>query len=270
MAAPKILAGKNRLLLIAAIAAVALIAILMILASPRQSISPPVPPSGACGDNSCSAPETCSSCSLDCGACAKPRCGDSSCGAGEDCSSCPSDCGSCQPCAEQNEIPSPGRSCCQGLTAINATRCENGACVLTGGPAVCTNCGDWVCTQDYGENRCSCPQDCGGCGGKLDWKLWRSVKNESECDTYGGRWRIWSFDQGNTSKCDMPLPDAGAPCTGFSQCAGSQENSCIYLGVNPVEGIKATGQCRGWVSDSCVNHHYFVEDGKVVKVECVE
>jgi hypothetical protein len=50
----------------------------------------------SCGDGSCGAGESCTSCTADCGTC-PPGCPDGSCGAGEDCASCPADCGTCPP-----------------------------------------------------------------------------------------------------------------------------------------------------------------------------
>jgi len=47
-----------------------------------------------CGDGTCDASESCTSCSSDCGVC-PPVCGDGTCEGSESCSSCSSDCGTC-------------------------------------------------------------------------------------------------------------------------------------------------------------------------------
>lgn len=71
----------------------------------------------SCGDNSCSANETCSSCASDCGVCSPPpSCGDRTCSADETCSTCPSDCDVCPP-------PPPN--------------CKDGTCSAD---ETCTNC----------------------------------------------------------------------------------------------------------------------------------
>ncbi len=53
-------------------------------------------PSGTstCGDGTCDASETCSTCSEDCGVC-PPVCGDGTCDASETCGTCSADCGAC-------------------------------------------------------------------------------------------------------------------------------------------------------------------------------
>ncbi|MFH2062914.1 MAG: M23 family metallopeptidase [bacterium] len=50
----------------------------------------------SCGDGSCGAAESCSSCPTDCGSCpSSSRCGDGNCNVGESCRSCPGDCTDC-------------------------------------------------------------------------------------------------------------------------------------------------------------------------------
>ncbi|MBA3819565.1 MAG: DNRLRE domain-containing protein [Deltaproteobacteria bacterium] len=68
-------------------------------ASSREGATPPVlvittSVTASCGDGTCAATETCSSCSMDCGACPL-SCGDALCNNGETCSTCASDCGAC-------------------------------------------------------------------------------------------------------------------------------------------------------------------------------
>jgi len=60
----------------------------------------PPPPANRCGDRSCLAPESCSTCSVDCGQCPPPPpplavCGDGSCNGTETCTTCERDCKSC-------------------------------------------------------------------------------------------------------------------------------------------------------------------------------
>lgn len=45
---------------------------------------------------------------------------------------------------------------------------------------------------------------------------------------------------------------------------------CVYDAENPLEGYAAKGICAARISVSCVMHHYFIEDGKVVEKRCVE
>lgn len=52
-------------------------------------------PCPVCGDGFCGPAENCYTCDLDCGACSV--CGDGECGGGENCSSCCADCGLCYP-----------------------------------------------------------------------------------------------------------------------------------------------------------------------------
>lgn len=63
-----------------------------------KEIQGAVPPQPVCGDDLCNGLETCSTCSIDCGACLSttlPVCGDTYCEGLETCSNCPIDCGSC-------------------------------------------------------------------------------------------------------------------------------------------------------------------------------
>lgn len=96
-------------------------------------------PGGAamCGDGSCDADESCSSCEADCGAC---RCGNDTCDPGEQCSSCEADCGACT-CG--NETCDPGEGCSSCEADCGACACGNGTC-------------------DPGESCNSCAEDCGG------------------------------------------------------------------------------------------------------------
>ena len=84
---------------------------------PSDSVAAPV-----CGNGTCEAGESCSSCPGDCGAC-PPVCGNGTCEAGESCSSCLGDCGACPPVCGNG-------SCETGETCSNCTA-DCGACPPT-------------------------------------------------------------------------------------------------------------------------------------------
>jgi endonuclease/exonuclease/phosphatase family metal-dependent hydrolase len=88
--------------------------------------------SDTCPDGTCAEDEDCTSCPIDCGACA-PACGDGVCDDGfESCSDCPDDCGAC------------------------AASCGDGVCNTDATPA---------------ETCESCPEDCGNCLKVLTWDI---------------------------------------------------------------------------------------------------
>ena len=64
----------------------------------------------SCGDGKCSAPETCASCSADCGQC-PDLCGDGKCAVSETCSTCPGDCGPCPVGCGDGKCASPSETC---------------------------------------------------------------------------------------------------------------------------------------------------------------
>lgn len=97
-----------------------------------------------CGDGVCSAGETCSTCSVDCGLC--KTCGNHRCDSGETCSSCPEDCGTCATC---------GDGLCNGDETCESCAPDCGTC---------PGCGDGKC-QAPKEDCFSCPLDCGKCAG---------------------------------------------------------------------------------------------------------
>jgi len=101
---------------------------------------------------------------------------------------------------------------------------------------------------------------------KLTWKEWDQVRSAYECEANGGIWHSWSFWQDMREECDLPYPDAGNECNDSTECEGP----CLFTGENPVVNSSAMGQCAGWISVSCVNHHYFVEDGKITEEMCIE
>lgn len=103
------------------------------------------------------------------------------------------------------------------------------------------------------------------------WKDWASIESKEECESYDGRWSIWSFWQGGKEECDMPYPDGGKVCKDPSDC---ESNLCLYdteeMYNLPLVGQSAEGYCAYWISTSCVNHHYFIENGKIVEDMCIE
>ncbi|MFH1531259.1 MAG: trypsin-like serine protease [Pseudomonadota bacterium] len=141
-----------------------------------------------CGDGSCDAGETASSCPADCGT-VGPICGDGSCDAGETATSCPADCGGAGPVCDGG-ITQVG--CCEGQTLVfcaadglkvadcgalpscgwNATSgtysCGTAGATDPSGahPLSCADieapaCGDGTCAA--GEACETCPADCGQC-----------------------------------------------------------------------------------------------------------
>lgn len=63
-------------------------------------------------------------------------------------------------CAQNGEASEPGKECCSGFVAIQASNVmPDGQCITAvGGWPVCRPCGNGTC--DEGENKCNCPQDC--------------------------------------------------------------------------------------------------------------
>ena len=85
--------------------------------------------SGACGNGTCDAGETCSSCAGDCGPCT--RCGDNRCDAGETCTSCATDCGACtSTCGDGTCGASEHCQTC----ARDCSACTGSAPTITRGP----------------------------------------------------------------------------------------------------------------------------------------
>jgi len=92
-----------------------------------------------------------------------PSCGDGTCDAGETCSSCEADCGTCgggsdpNSCQESNACggQAPGGCWCDSQCTQYGDCCSDGPC--TTGPT----CGDGTC--DASESCESCASDCGAC-----------------------------------------------------------------------------------------------------------
>jgi hypothetical protein len=157
-----------------------------VLTSPEGSL-----PQG-CGDGVCSATESCSTCSVDCGVC--KTCGDKVCEESETCGSCPEDCGACATC---------GDGYCNG-----AETCEN--CAADCG--VCQSCGDGRC-ESPNEDCYSCPADCGKCEGCGDGTC-NGAETCASCEADCGACAVC----GN-GKCEGPYetclncPDDCGECT---------------------------------------------------------
>lgn len=147
-------------------------------------------PSG-CGDGVCSATESCTTCSVDCGVCSTcgnhicdpsetctscpqdcdvcPTCGDGYCNGDETCESCAPDCGTCQSCGD-GTCQAPKEDCftcpadcgtCMGCGDGTCTPPETCAsCEADCGP--CAVCGNGTCQPPY-ETCDNCPADCGAC-----------------------------------------------------------------------------------------------------------
>ncbi|MDO9019580.1 MAG: hypothetical protein Q8S73_21495 [Deltaproteobacteria bacterium] len=129
-----------------------------------------------CGDGTCNAMETCSSCAADCGTC-MARCGDATCNGTETCSSCAADCGACVAtprCGDGTCNGSETCSTCSDDCGVCAPRCGDGSC---NGSETCTTCGAdcgvcetmcMACAQDVdcpsgfrcGQRRCDGARSC--------------------------------------------------------------------------------------------------------------
>lgn len=107
-------------------------------------------------DPDCSTPATVESCNNN-GLC-EPH-------LGETAQDCPQDCGNQQDrCRREGETIKieGGQRCCSDLKALGCARLGgDGGCVeMECKESTCERCGDGVCTGK--ENRCNCPEDCGG------------------------------------------------------------------------------------------------------------
>jgi hypothetical protein len=79
----------------------------------------------------------------------------------------------------------------------------------------------------------------------------------------------------------MPYPDGGKTCNDSSDCVSEK---CLYAyGKKPgfgyytegkidkaLIGTESQGYCAERVSTSCVNHSYFIKEGKIVEEFCLE
>ena len=104
-----------------------------------------------CGDGTCSADETCSSCATDCGAC-PATCGDGACNNGETCSTCAGDCGTCPPPATGDIIVAAvGDMNPSGNTSTSSPSGKNAAAIINANPDVFLGLGDY----QYSTGNCS-------------------------------------------------------------------------------------------------------------------
>lgn len=113
------------------------------------------------------------------------------------------------------------------------------------------------------------------------WKDYDKITSFRECKYYGGKWHTWSYWQGDSRECDMPYPDGGKTCRDSSDCTSEM---CLYdyekqpgFGYytegeidKSLIGTESEGNCAEWVSTSCINHSYFIEEGKIVEEFCLE
>ncbi|NUQ77429.1 MAG: hypothetical protein HUU21_28155, partial [Polyangiaceae bacterium] len=96
-------------------------------------------PSGGgetCGNLTCAAGETCTSCPPDCGVC--PGCGDGVCGGTEQCASCAQDCGVCSVCGNGKCEDDQFETCsncnadcgpCETIGCFEIVLCAIGGCI---------------------------------------------------------------------------------------------------------------------------------------------
>ncbi len=153
-------------------------------------------------------------------------------------------------------------SCCAGLNLIPPKQKD-----ILGSSGICTaKCGNGSC-DNITETAYNCPQDCNAERCDKNWSEWESIKTKEECESCGGRWSKGLTFLVSYERCDMPYPDAEKACNDSSDC---ESKLCLYTGSNPVVDTVASGQCASWISTSCVNHHYFIENGKIVERMCVE
>jgi hypothetical protein len=95
-------------------------------------------PGGGCGDGTCDASESCTSCPADCAT----GCGDGCCLINEDCLGCPADCVTVESC--------------------DPSACGNGQCNY-GLSETCLNCPDCFGLCDCGDGTCAGPETAANC-----------------------------------------------------------------------------------------------------------
>jgi hypothetical protein len=65
-------------------------------------------------------------------------------------------------------------ACCMGLKAVGGwPGGYDGDCSLLPPPtglSICSNCGNKICEENHGENKCNCPEDCYKPDETADWK----------------------------------------------------------------------------------------------------
>jgi hypothetical protein len=80
-----------------------------------------------------------------------------------------SGCGEKAECESSSDCVMKGNPCVQG-------RCSDGKCVRTFKDDCC---GNSKCEADGGENKCSCPSDCGNCTGKIKYNVTASGRTKT-------------------------------------------------------------------------------------------
>jgi len=185
-----------------------------------------VPAAPACGDGTCAAGETCSTCTADCGACV--RCGDGVCNGDETCASCTGDCGSC--CGNGTCEDSEGCAACPADCGA-CPRCGDGPC---NGQETCASCaadcgpccGDGSC--DAPETCTSCEADCGACARCGD-----GTCDEGEtCGSCAG-------DCGACPRCGDGTCDPGESCDACTADCGA----CARCGDGTCAAAETCGSC---------------------------
>ena len=203
------------------------------------SIIDPVgsPPNINCGDGTCDPPESCATCSQDCGPCGGGGCGNNVCTPNESCEDCPQDCGAC-PCAHATcsigeALDATCDPCVAQICAVDPFCCDgfwDGLCMAEVG-SICgtpcaASCGDGLC--DASESCSSCSQDCGACpicgDGWCDWteSCGTCAADCGACPVCGDGSCDW------TESCDICASDCGACAVcGNGQCElGEDCNGC--------------------------------------------
>ena len=225
-----------------------------------------------CGNNTCEAGETASSCPSDCKT-TGPKCGNETCEAGESFSNCPADC----PCTSDSQCGG-GKKCISGTCSTSTTGvcgdlscapgenctmdcnpeakaavlCAMESCVEY--PACKSNSGCWaafICANQCGESE-SCIQGCASKAGTgLNTLLALAQCTESTCGGSKPACGNGACEAGETaSSCAVDCKVGGA-CTSASQCpagASCQAGICKASGGCTSNSQCPSGQtCQGGV-----------------------
>jgi cysteine-rich repeat protein len=183
-----------------------------------------------CGDQVCSASESCSGCPQDCGIC-PPVCGDGQCNGQETCETCPCDCGTCPP------VP----YCGDGIVNQGSEECDAGAQ------------NGVLCIPGYGSSCDYCSDNCalitltdGYCGDGIKQSLYEecddgNTNNGDGCDSSCNK---ENNDKEKTKK-SVEILDVCNPnwkCSGWSECYDNimtrdcvDENHCDIEYNKPAE-----------------------------------
>ena len=221
-----------------------------------------------CGDGTCDPDETCSACTVDCGACPDP-CGNGVCdkGLGEGCATCVKDCGVCpDPCGDGVCDGAKGETCqtCMKDCGGCPNPCGDGACNEPKGETcltceddcgACPNpCGDGACTGADGETCSTCPADCGACP-----KCGDGTCNPAEtCGSCPGDCGVCppvcgDGDCNGTETCGSCAGDCGqcVPKCGDAACNGDETCSTCAADCGACPPKCGDGTCNG--EESCAS-----------------